>query len=66
MAYHGLFVRQSALDGDNVKRTSSLLLCFCRLADIVEVPDISLAAVLLATDSNFGRGIDEGESVKGS
>lgn len=47
------------------KPTSSLLLCFCRLADNVDVPDISLGAAA-AVESDFGRGILEGLSVKGS
>jgi hypothetical protein len=49
-----------------LRRTSSLLLCFARLADMVEVPDISLAPVVLAAESSLGRGMAEGESANGS
>lgn len=50
------------------QRTSSLLLCFCRLADmvvVVVVVDISLGALVMV-ESNLGRGMLEGLSVKGS
>jgi hypothetical protein len=45
--------------------TSSRLLCFCRLADRVEVPDISLTAPP-GVVSSFGLGMLEGLSVNGT
>lgn len=44
--------------------TSSRLLCFCRLAESVEVPEISLCCVDWVC-SSFGRGILEGLFSKG-
>lgn len=50
------------ISANDFQRTSSLRLCFCLLAEIVEWPDISLLAV-----STLGRGMpDDGLFSKGT
>ena len=63
---YSLVVVNSRTNVNVLELTSSRLVCFCRLADMVEVPDISFSEAEEAAVSGLGRGIPEGLSWKGT
>ena len=64
LAPYSLDIVNSGSNVHGFELTSSRLVCFCRLADMVEVPDISLNAAEELAVSGLGRGIPEGLSWK--